>query len=264
MLYKKIIATVAILAISACGGIKLSAITLIPNSKMSAMGIQSFEEMKTTLPINTNVKTNRYVSCVANAITDQVPKADFDGQWEVVVFESDDINAFALPGGKIGVYTGILKVAENQGQLAAIIGHEVAHVIEKHANQRMSLGLVASAALALGEGGLKGASEENRGLIMAGLGMGVNFGVTLPFSRSHETQSDVKGHILMAKAGFNPNDAVSLWQNMAAASNGQPPEFMSSHPSHKTRIDGLTQHTSLVMHHYQAVTNKPKCNAFLY
>ena len=99
---------------------------------------------------------------------------------------------------------------------------------------------------------------------MAGLGMGVQYGATLPFSRSHETQADVKGHILMAKAGFNPNDAVKLWVNMAGASDGQPPEFMSSHPSHKTRIDGLTQHTNLVMHHYQAVTDKPKCNAFLY
>jgi len=264
MLYKKILASITIITISACSSIKLSEVTLIPSSQMNAMGIQSFEEMKTTLDIETDLKTNRYVNCVANAITDQVPSSEFNGQWEVVVFKSDQINAFALPGGKIGVYTGILDIAENQAQLAAIIGHEVAHVIQKHANQRMSLGLVAGAALALGEGSLKNASEKNRGLIMAGLGLGVNYGVTLPFSRAHETQSDVKGHILMAKAGFDPYQAVSLWQNMASNSQGQIPEFMSSHPSHKTRIDGLTQHSALVEHHYKKVTSKPKCNVLLY
>ncbi|BCE00495.1 M48 family metallopeptidase [Marinicellulosiphila megalodicopiae] len=263
MLYKKLLTGATILALSACGGIKLNQMTLIPNAQMDAMGIQSFEEMKTTLPISTDYKTNRYVSCVANAITDQVSVDEFSGQWEVVVFESDQVNAFALPGGKIGVYTGILNVATSQGQLAAIIGHEVAHVLEEHSNQRMSLGLVAGAAMALGEGSLSNASEENKGLIMAGLGLGINYGVTLPFSRSHESESDVRGHVLMAKAGFDPYDAVRLWENMANNSQGQPPEFMSSHPSHKTRIDGLTQHVNLVEHYYKAVRIKPSCEGFL-
>ncbi|ENM5824605.1 M48 family metallopeptidase [Vibrio metoecus] len=215
---------------------------LFSENDMSQLGSQSFTQMKQEIPVNKNVKTITYVQCVADAITAQVPTQKGFSQWEVVVFESDQVNAFALPGGKIGVYTGLLKVAVNQDQLATVLGHEVAHVLSNHSNERLSQSQLANAGLQLTDIAI-GASEysQYRNLTMGALGVGVQYGVILPYGRSQESEADVLGLALMAKAGFDPAQSIELWKNMAKASGGkQPPELLSTHPSHNTRITDLS------------------------
>ncbi|QIL86984.1 M48 family metallopeptidase (plasmid) [Vibrio sp. HDW18] len=226
---------------------------LFSEQDMSQLGVQSFAEMKKQTPVSQQAKINAYVQCVANAIVAQVPKQPSFAQWEVVVFESDQVNAFALPGGKIGVYTGLLKVAVNQDQLATVIGHEVAHVLSNHSNERLSQSQLANAGLQLTDIAL-GASEysQYRNVTMAALGVGVQYGVILPYGRSQESEADVLGLALMAKAGFDPNQSIELWKNMAKASGGQqPPELLSTHPSHSTRIADLSR-TIAILPVYQA------------
>lgn len=204
--------------------------------EMSQMGVAAFDEIKKKQKIHSGSSKNRYVTCVADAITALLP-AQHQAAWEVVVFEEDSANAFALPGGKIGVHTGILKVAKNQDQLAAVIGHEVAHVIANHSAERMSIQFASQTGQQLIGAVVDGSS--NASMIMSALGLGAQYGVLLPWGRTQEAESDVIGMELMSKAGFDPNAAVELWHNMAAASKGQPPEFLSTHPSHQRRIQGL-------------------------
>lgn len=229
------------------------------DDRLASMGIESFEQMKQELPATKNQKLVQFVQCVADEIIPNVSKQAHSGDWEVVVFESDQINAFALPGGKIGVYTGILKVTEDQDQLAAIMGHEVAHVIAKHSNERMSsgqaaAGLQALAGLALGE-----QDPQTQKYALAAIGVGLQYGVLMPYGRSHEKEADIIGQELMAKSGFNPKAAVELWHNMAKASKGAPPEFLSTHPSHDTRINKLTNNLVVTEPLYKQSKQNPKC-----
>jgi len=213
-------------------------ILLFSGTQMSQLGEQSFEEMKKQEKISSDPKTNAYVQCVTSAITSRLgPQADFQ-EWEVVVFDSDQINAFALPGGKIGVYTGLLKVAANQDQLATVIGHEIGHVMANHSNERLSRSQLADTGLQISNVALGG--SEYQGMAMAGLGLGVQYGVLMPYGRAQESESDIIGLQLMADAGFDPKQSVNLWENMAEASGGNaPPELLSTHPSHSTRIEDL-------------------------
>ncbi|WP_448567534.1 M48 family metallopeptidase [Thalassotalea ganghwensis] len=251
----------AIIALAGCAKSSTgrNQIMLFSGDDLNKMGIQSFNEMKEKQKVSTNKALNGYVQCVAGAITKHVDKSVHDGSWEVVVFDSEQINAFALPGGKIGVYSGILSVAEDQHQLAAIIGHEVAHVVEQHSNERLSANYVAQGGLVLADVFLSAnVSNENKGLLMAGLGLGLQFGVVMPYSRSHESEADIIGQELMATAGFSPNAAIKLWGNMAKHSKSSVPEFMSTHPSNQTRIDDLTKHLPKAKQ-LQMGTNMPNC-----
>ncbi len=175
-----------------------------------------------------------------------------------MVFDSAQVNAFALPSGKIGVYTGILNVTENQDQLGAIIGHEVGHVIEHHSNERLSANKLQNIGMAAATAAVGLADVENKGLWMAGLGLGLQYGVIMPYSRAHESEADIVGQDLMARSGFEPSASIKLWQNMAKLSQGAPAEFMSTHPSNKTRINQLTEHLSSSMTLYKA-GNRPNC-----
>ncbi|MEZ8095416.1 M48 family metallopeptidase [Photobacterium swingsii] len=230
---------------------------LFSENDMSQMGAQSFEQLKQQEKISTDAKKQRYVQCVTDAITAKVgPLQGFD-KWEVVVFDSDQINAFALPGGKIGVYTGLLKVATNQDQLATVIGHEIGHVLAQHSNERLSRSQLADAGLQITGAAISG--SQYSGAAMAGLGLGVQYGILMPYGRAQESESDIIGLQLMAEAGFDPNQSVSLWQNMAKASGGnQPPELLSTHPSHDTRIDDLKEGIASLPAYNQA---KPNCDA---
>lgn len=214
---------------------------LIPEEQMNDMGVQSFEQIKQQTPLSKDQNINQYVLCIANKIIPGVQQNPDPKQWEVQVFDDDQANAFALPGYKIGVYTGLLKYAQNQDQLAAVMGHEVAHVIAKHGNERVSGQIATQAGLDLASAVLGGTQDSNNAMILAGLGLGVQYGITLPFSRSHESEADLIGLDLMAKAGFNPEESVPLWQNMSQASGASPPEFMSTHPSNETRIKQLKE-----------------------
>ncbi len=261
---KLLISALMLSTISACttSSTGRNQITLFSNDELNTMGVTSFEEMKKSTPISTDKATNSFVQCVAKAITKNVPSSAHKGEWEVVVFDSAQINAFALPGGKIGVYTGILNVTENQDQLAAIIGHEVGHVIEHHSNERLSANKLSGMGLAVAAAALNTTDVENKDYLMAGLGLGVQYGLVMPYGRSHESEADIVGQDLMARSGFNPKASIKLWQNMstlsAENSKGAPPEWMSTHPSNETRIKQLTQHLVKSKAYYNE-KNTPRC-----
>ncbi|WP_026301225.1 M48 family metallopeptidase [Colwellia piezophila] len=250
----------ALIALTACTSSSTgrTQVMLFSDSELDKMGAASFEEMKTKTPISTDKAINDFVQCVANAITKNVPKSVHKGNWEVVVFDSPQVNAFALPGGKIGVYTGILKVTENQDQLGAIIGHEVGHVIEHHSNERLSANKLKNMGMAAATTAVAMTDVENKGLWMAGLGVGLQYGVIMPYGRAHESEADIVGQDLMARSGFEPSASIKLWQNMAKLSKDAPAEFMSTHPSNETRIKQLTAHLPVSMKYYQT-GNRPQC-----
>ena len=161
-------------------------------------------------------------------------------EWEVAVIESEQANAFCLPGGKMAVYTGILPIAQNDDALAAIMGHEIAHAILRHGAERMAQQkLVQIGAVAAGMS-TSDMDPRQRQMLMAAIGVGTQYGVMLPFSRNHESEADYVGLMLASAACFNPAESIGLWQRMGANSAGKaPPEFMSTHPSSDTRIQQL-------------------------
>jgi predicted Zn-dependent protease len=211
-------------------------LALVSDDQMNTMGEQAFAELKAKQPIEGDPKTNQYVRCVANAVTNALPEKQ---NWEVVVFQDGTANAFALPGGKIGVHTGILKVAKNQDQLATVIGHEVSHVLAEHSKERVSEQLAAQGGLTILDAVLGNKDDPRHNLLMGALGLGAEFGVLLPHSRDQESEADLLGLDLMAKAGFDPRQSVQLWKNMEDAGGEQPPEFLSTHPSNSTRMENL-------------------------
>lgn len=205
----------------------------MPDNEVDQMGLQAFDDLKRQKSISKNPAYNQFVQCVADNLTSST-----GGKWEVVVFEDDTYNAFALPGSKIGVHTGLIKLVDNQDQLSAVIGHEIGHVLAKHSNERLSQDVAMKAGMGMVQS-VAGLGPVTTGL----LGIGAQYGVLLPFSRDHENEADVVGLGLMSKAGFDPKESVSLWEKMTQASQGgQQPEFMSTHPSNATRIQNLQQH----------------------
>lgn len=216
-------------------------LALVPDAVLADMGQDSFEQIKQQSTVITRPDVNRLVQCITEALVSaadtQYPEAPMPKSWEVAVFENATPNAFALPGGKIGVHSGLLQLAENQAQLATVIGHEIAHVLANHGNERLTqeLGLQAGMLLV----GLFTESEIAEGQIQQALGIGAQLGITLPFSRAHEEEADLMGLEIMARAGFEPGQSVRLWQNMAQASGAQPLEFLSTHPNHDSRIASL-------------------------
>ena len=258
---KSVLISTAIFALTACSTSPTgrSQVLLHSPSQLNKMGSQSFEQMKQQQTISKDKKVNQFVQCVADSITPNVKSSVHKGAWEVVVFDSEQVNAFALPGGKIGVYTGILNVTENAGQLAAIIGHEVGHVIAQHSNERLSSSQLSQGVLVVAGVTMAAKDVDNKALILAGLGVGVQYGILMPYGRAHETEADIIGQDLMAVSGFDPKESVKLWQNMAKLSKGAPPEFFSTHPSNQTRIKGLTKHLSKSEPMYAQANKQTKC-----
>jgi len=230
------------------------------NAQMSEMGIAAFDELKKETPVSGDARAQAYVRCVAQAITREITTPGAPRSWEVVVFADDSANAFALPGGKIGVHTGLFKVATNQDQLATVIGHEVAHVLADHSNERASTQLATSGALEAMKT-LGGPPSPAKSRTIAVLGAGAQVGVILPFSRSQESEADVLGLDLMAKAGFDPREGPALWENMAKL-GGAPPEILSTHPSSGTRIQALRERvktTLPISEKARAAGKRPRC-----
>jgi metalloendopeptidase OMA1, mitochondrial len=226
-----------------------SQLLMISADEEQQMGAQAYQQMRRDPkhPVSTNPQEIEPVKRVAARIIDAAKQSKYGDearqfQWDVTVFKADDtMNAFALPGGKIGVYTGIFPAAQNEAGLAAILGHEVVHALARHAGERMSQGVLAQAGLgaasiALGQSGMSpGASQA----AMAALGLGANVGVMLPFSRQHESEADYIGLLLAAQAGYDPREAIRVWERMEKLSQGGPPEFLSTHPGHDTRIQQM-------------------------
>jgi predicted Zn-dependent protease len=226
-----------ILAIGSCAisPTGRSQLHLVSAEQMDAIGIAAFEDLKKKTPQSKSQKTNRYVKCIASAVTREVRQ---NTQWEVIVFQDKAVNAFALPGGKIGVYTGLLDVTKNQHQLAAVIAHEVAHVIAEHANARVSASYATGASLKLVEV-IAGATTPGKARLVGLLGVGAQYGVLMPYGRGQESEADILGLDYMAMAGFDPRESVLLWRNMAKQGGAQPPEFLSTHPANQSRINDL-------------------------
>ncbi|MCF8104397.1 MAG: M48 family metallopeptidase [Desulfohalobiaceae bacterium] len=240
-----------------------SQLQLFSSQQLNEMGQVSYRKMVQEVPEEKDRDVNRYVSCVVGAVTASLPGSVARTEWKVTVFDKDEVNAFALPGGYIGIYKGLLKVAETKDQLAAVVGHEIAHVTAEHPNARLSTQYTTQAGLRVvgaflgGQGG--GGSRE----IMALLGLGSQVGILLPFSRSQEAEADVLGLDYMARAGFDPRASIDLWQNMARSGGGKPPEFLSTHPSEHSRIQTLQGRMPEAMELYRRARQQnriPQCS----
>jgi predicted Zn-dependent protease len=234
---------------------------LFPSAEMEKMGVEAYAQMKNELPRSQNAAAIRRVTCVTDAVTAEVRARSAPRSWEVTIFEDDTANAFALPGGKIGVNTGLLKVATTQDQLATVIGHEIAHVLADHGNERMSTAFVAESSLQVVES-LAGPPSSGRSQAMAMLGLGAQVGVLLPFGRAQESEADLLGLDLMARAGFDPRASVPLWRNMARAGGGAAPEWLSTHPANATRIRELEARIPVSMELFtaaRAAGRRPDC-----
>lgn len=230
----------------------------VSEQQLNQLGAQAFVEAKSKGPLSKDAKQNAYVRCVVNALTRQLPAQAQSVGWETAVFANSEPNAFALPGGKVGVNTGIFSVAKNQDQLAAVLAHEIGHVVERHHDERITRQMGASSAVqVLGAlAGDYGALATQGGSLLA------QTGFLLPGSRVQETEADVVGQRLMAEAGFDPAQAVNLWQNMIAAGGGRPPEWLSTHPNPQSRIQELRSRAGTLVPTYQqarASGHVPKC-----
>lgn len=222
---------------------------MFPENEVNQMGVAAYEEIKQQQKLSQDASVNRYVACVSQAILDQLPGDEGEG-WEINVFVDDSPNAFALPGRKIGIHTGLLKTAVNQDQLAAVIGHEIGHVQARHSGERLSVQTTTGAAATLAAV-LVGSDSPQKQLAIAALGAGATLGVVLPFSRTQESEADTIGLRLMAEAGFDPRQSVPLWENMSQKGGAQPPEFLSTHPTPQTRMERLEQQIPGMMPAYE-------------
>ncbi|MFW7377311.1 MAG: M48 family metallopeptidase [Oligoflexus sp.] len=208
---------------------------VVPNWKVQELGLQAYQEILQSEPLSKDQRLIAEVEKIGQAIA---AASGQDFPWEFKVLANDEmVNAFCLPGGKVGVYTGIIKVAENTAGLAAVIGHEVAHATLRHGAERMSQALASQAGLTLAS--ISMADSKYRGAILAALGLGVQVGLTLPYSRLHEQEADEVGSKYMAKAGYDPREAIALWQRMAQLSKSASPEFLSTHPHPASRVENL-------------------------
>lgn len=215
------------------------------------MGAQAYEQLQNDpkVQFSKDPRETEPVIRVANRIIEAAKASKYAEmaqkfQWEVQVIKDDKTaNAFALPGGKIAVYTGIFTIAKNEAGLAAILGHEVTHALARHGGERMSQGVLTQLGLTAVDIALstQTGNPAVRQSAMAALGVGANVGILLPFSRKHESEADYIGLLLAAQAGYDPQEAVHVWERMEQASKDQPSEFLSTHPSHGTRIKQLQE-----------------------
>jgi predicted Zn-dependent protease len=242
-------------------------LTLIPESELQTMATGEYQKFLDTSRVvtNTSNKDAQMVRRVGERITRAVnqyfaEKGMTDKlagyKWEYNLVDDKTVNAWCMPGGKIVVYTGLLPITQNEAALAAVMGHEVSHALLQHGNQRMSQGLLASVGQVALAVAVANKPEETQNLFMTAYGVGATVGVMLPFSRKHELEADRYGLIWTAMAGYNPQEAIYLWERMEKASNGQkPPEFLSTHPSEGRRIDQLQKFMPEALQYYKPVNN---------
>lgn len=228
-----------------------SQLVAIPDGYMNQMGEKAFSEMKAKEKISHDTKVNAAIVEIGERIA-RASQKKYD--WEFTVFDSKEVNAFCLPGGKVGVYTGLLPIAKTNAGLAAVMGHEVAHAVAHHGAERATQSLIVSGTLLSVEKVIQ--DPKYRQLAMAALGVGVQFGVVLPFSRNHESEADAIGLIYMARAGYDPEEAVKLWERMGAAGS-RPPEWLSTHPDPTNRAKDLARKMSKAKEIYEKSQKVP-------
>ncbi|MCL2800004.1 MAG: M48 family metallopeptidase [Endomicrobia bacterium] len=261
---KKILVIAFFVLTAGCSSVPITGrkqLSLIPDSQITQMSLQSYNELINQSEIAKTGEQAELVKKVGKEITEAAEaflrenglESEISNySWEFNLIKEDKtVNAFCMPGGKIAVYTGILPVTKNADGLAVVIGHEVAHAIAKHGNERMSQALVAQFGGNVLSAIAAQKSEQTQQLIMLAYGAGTQLGVLLPYSRKHEYEADRIGLILMARAGYNPNAAVIFWQDMSAGSSGQTSDFFSTHPSDSKRIENLKNLIPEAMRYYK-------------
>jgi len=237
-----------------------SQLSLISSTEMNALSFQQYDEFLKQSELSKNKENTKLVKTIGakiqkaveqyfaqNNISDQL-----EGYaWEFNLVENPEINAWCMPGGKVVVYTGILPVTKDEAGLAVVMGHEIAHAVAQHGNERMSQGMLQEfGGLALSTA-LQSEPAETQSLFLGAYGVGSQVGVMLPFSRTHESEADQMGLIFMAMAGYDPNTAVEFWTRMADEGGQKPPEFLSTHPSDDTRIEDIKKNLPEAMKYYK-------------
>ena len=205
----------------------------------ASLGVQSYQQVLAQSESINSGPDLEMVKRVASRLATATGKPGADFDWQVSLIRSSQANAFCLPGGKIVVYTGILPITQNEPALATVLGHEMAHATSRHGSQRVLEQNLAQTALTGVAMSLSDMDYDRQRAVMGALGAGTQFGVLMPFSRKHESEADEIGLLYMARAGYNPRESIRFWQRMENAGGAQPPEFLSSHPSHGTRIQQL-------------------------
>lgn len=261
------ISTVAVLFIS-CAKNQVTGrkqLILLPETELQNMASQQYKQFLTeNKVVATNVNKDaemvrRVGTRIAYAIGkyyEQQGKGDIlNGyQWEFNLIDSKDVNAWCMPGGKVVVYTGLLPVTQNEAALAVVMGHEIAHAIARHGNERMSQGVMQQLGGVALSVAVANKPAETQNLFLQSYGIGSTVLGTLPFSRKQETEADKFGLIFSAMAGYNPNEAIPFWQRMAQVAGGQkPPEFLSTHPSDETRIANMQKFIPEAMKYYKPI-----------
>lgn len=235
-------------------------VNIIPKSQLYPMSFTQYGDFMKNAKVSNNVQQTQMIKNVGNKIKNAVEqymkekkltKRLKDYSWEFNLIEDPNVNAWCMPGGKVVFYTGILPITQNETGVAVVMGHEVAHAIAEHGGERMSQGLIQQMGGVALSVAMSEKSEQTRNLWMAAYGAGSQVGVMLPFSRMHESEADKLGLIFMAIAGYNPNEAIAFWERMAKLKGGNQPEFLSTHPSDKTRIDDLKEYMPEAMKYYK-------------
>lgn len=242
-------------------------LSLLPESQLQQMAIGEYKTflsqskvVSTTLNKDAEM-VRRVGGRIANAITQyytqQGKGSILSGyQWEFNLVDNKEVNAWCMPGGKVVVYTGLLPVAQNEAALAVVLGHEIAHAVASHGNERMSQGMLAQG-IGLAGDILTSKNSQVNSIFNSVFAPGAQVGVLLPNGRKQELEADRFGLIFAAMAGYNPREAIPFWQRMAAAGGGQkPPEFLSTHPSDDTRISKLQAYMPEALQYYQPVNQK--------
>ena len=237
-------------------------LNLLPNQTMLSMSLSQYDQFLKQNQLSRDPEGTQMVRHVGARIQKAVEQyfADHgmsdalaDYAWEFNLVESEEINAWCMPGGKVVVYTGILPLTQDENGLAVVMGHEIAHAVAQHGNERMSQGLLAQMGGVALSVAMESQPETTQQLWMAAYGLGAQYGLMLPYSRLHENEADQLGLVFMAMAGYDPRGAVAFWQRMAAKKGGQsPPEFLSTHPSDQTRIKNIQALIPDAMTYYNA------------
>lgn len=259
-----LVAVALALTVWACAQVPVtgrSSLQLVSNTQLASMAVQQYNDTLEKSTLSKDAAKTAMVRRVGMRIADAAEqflresgRDDLAGtfQWEFNLIEDDEtVNAWVLPGGKTVVYTGILKHTQNETGLAVVLGHEVAHALAGHGNERVSQGLLTQLGGAALSVAVSQKPAETQQLFMAAFGLGANVGLLLPYSRLHEREADRIGLVLMAMAGYDPREAIPFWQRMNAEGGGRPPEFLSTHPAPDTRIAEIERYLPEALSYYK-------------
>jgi predicted Zn-dependent protease len=234
---------------------------LVPETELLSMSLQQYDEVLKTSKLSTDTQKVEMVRRVGNRIAKSTeaflaetgqPDKIKNFKWEFNLIEDDKtVNAWVMPGGRAAVYTGILPYTQNETGLAVVLGHEVAHALADHGNERMSEALIANMGGMALSVALSSKPQQTQQLFMTVFGVGANVGFLLPYSRLHESEADRIGLTLMARAGYDPRQAIPFWERMSKQEGQRPPQFLSTHPAPETRIADIKKYIPEALPYYE-------------